>query len=105
MSLTYSRAGHSFPYLIRNGSAERIISDGYILGAKKHPQFESKTIQMQRGDKLLLFTDGLIETTNSDYVTFESIITDLLKKYSSRGINDFLKISITNVHLSAGKTL
>lgn len=105
MSLTYSRAGHSFPYLIRNGSAERIISDGYILGAKKHPQFESKTIQMQRGDKLLLFTDGLIETTNSDYVTFESIITDLLKKYSSRGINDFVKNIYNECSSFSGKNL
>lgn len=105
MSLTYSRAGHSFPYLIRNGSADRIISDGYILGAKKHPQFESKTIQMQRGDKLLLFTDGLIETTNSDYVTFESIITDLLKKYSSRGINDFVKNIYNECSSFRGKNL
>lgn|GEM_PF-1801166 len=91
MSLTFSRAGHSLPYLIRNGSAEKITSDGYILGAKKNPEFESKKIQLQRGDKLLLFTDGLIETTNREFITFESIISDTLLKHSHRSINDYIK--------------
>lgn len=91
MSLTFSRAGHSLPYLIRNGSAEKITSDGYILGAKKNPEFESKKIQLQRGDKLLLFTDGLIETTNREFITFESIMPDTLLKHSHRSINDYIK--------------
>lgn len=91
MTLSYSRGGHSFPYLIRNGTSEKIISDGYILGAKKNPEFESKKILLQKGDKLLLFTDGLIETTDKEYITFESIIPDIMLKHSHRGINDFVK--------------
>lgn len=91
MALTYSRGGHSFPYLIRNGSVEKIVSEGYILGAKKNPEFESKKIQMQKGDKLLLFTDGLLETTNRNYITFESKIPDILLKHNHRGISEFVK--------------
>ncbi|HPJ43927.1 MAG TPA: SpoIIE family protein phosphatase [Spirochaetota bacterium] len=91
MSLDYSRAGHSLPYIIRNGSAEKITSDGYILGAKKNPEFESKKIQLQKGDKLLLFTDGLIETANREYITFETVISETLLKHSHRNINDFVK--------------
>lgn len=91
MTLTYSRGGHSFPYLIRDGSTGKMVCDGYILGAKKNPVFESKKIQLQKGDKILLFTDGLIEATNREYHTFESVIADVLLKYSHRGITDFVK--------------
>lgn len=95
MSLSYSRAGHCFPYIMRNGSVEKIRSDGYILGAKKNPTFALGKIQLQERDKILLFTDGLTEASNSEFSTFENVITESILKHSHRSINDFIK-SILN---------
>ncbi len=91
MTLSYSRGGHCFPYLIHNGNTERLTADGYILGAKKNPVFESKKVQLQKGDKVLLFTDGLIEAFNREFVTFESVISEVLIKHAHRGVSDFVK--------------
>ncbi len=91
MALSYSRGGHCFPYLMRNGSIDRITSDGYILGAKKNPSFETKKVQLQMGDKIILFTDGLIEATNRESAAFETVINEVMFKHSHRAINDFVK--------------
>ncbi|HPJ36337.1 MAG TPA: SpoIIE family protein phosphatase [Spirochaetota bacterium] len=89
--LSYARGGHCFPYLIRSNSVEILKADGYIIGAKKKPAFETKKIQLQEGDKILLFTDGLTEAENKNGMPFEAVIADTLLRHSLRNINEFVK--------------
>jgi serine phosphatase RsbU (regulator of sigma subunit)/PAS domain-containing protein len=61
-SLTWARAGHLPPVLVR-GDQPRILEppSGMMLGADPDATFTETTTALQSGDTLLLFTDGLIE--------------------------------------------
>lgn len=64
--LTYSNAGHNFPILIyNNGKAKRLLVTGNRLGNQKQPDYKEKSIQLEKGDLLFFFTDGLTENVNS----------------------------------------
>ena len=59
LMLTYSRAGHPDPILIRaNGQVERLRCPGSLLGVFPEETFQSQTLQLGPGDRLLLYTDG-----------------------------------------------
>jgi sigma-B regulation protein RsbU (phosphoserine phosphatase) len=58
-TFSYSRAGHPYPlYLPRSGEPEFWQVEGTLLGVFD-TQFPVRTQQLQPGDKVLLFTDGL----------------------------------------------
>lgn len=62
-SLRYANAGHNRPILLRQKSLTCIDldSDGLILGVLPEVHFEEKTVRLEHGDLLLLYTDGIIE--------------------------------------------
>jgi serine phosphatase RsbU (regulator of sigma subunit) len=62
--LTWAQAGHPPPVLIRAGSARMLPQpDGVLLGAGLRP-YAAATVQLQPGDVLLLYSDGLVERRN-----------------------------------------
>ena len=65
--LTYCNAGHNPPLLIRgDGTAEELNAAGAVLGQFPSWQYQQSELQMQSGDRLLVFTDGLVEACNRD---------------------------------------
>ena len=56
--LTISRGGHPYPILIREGSPQRLEQEGPLLGVFEDAAFEQHSIQLQKGDKLLVYSDG-----------------------------------------------
>ncbi len=59
LQLTYARAGHPYPILIRPGEQpQQLESRGSLLGIFKDAEYVQHTIQLQSGDKLLLYSDG-----------------------------------------------
>ncbi|HXC92457.1 MAG TPA: SpoIIE family protein phosphatase, partial [Geobacteraceae bacterium] len=66
--LTYSSAGHNKPVIYRIADDQCITLDaeGMILGVKNDVVFEDKSILLDPGDILLLYTDGLTEASNSE---------------------------------------
>jgi serine phosphatase RsbU (regulator of sigma subunit) len=64
--MTYCRAGHCEPILLsRNGTSYNILNaKGFFIGLFEKTVFEQKTVALNSGDKLLLFTDGLFEGFN-----------------------------------------
>jgi len=64
--LTYCNAGHNPPLLVRaDGQSLDLKSTGAVLGQFPHWVYEQGEVQMRSGDRLLLFTDGLVEVPNS----------------------------------------
>jgi sigma-B regulation protein RsbU (phosphoserine phosphatase) len=58
-ALTYARAGHPAPILIRaGGSASALPAAGSLLGVFPEEQYESMTVHLAAGDRLILYTDG-----------------------------------------------
>jgi serine phosphatase RsbU (regulator of sigma subunit) len=65
--LIYCNAGHNPPLLIRaDGTSTELEAEGAVLGQFPHWLYEQSELQMRSGDKLLLFTDGLVEVWNPD---------------------------------------
>jgi phosphoserine phosphatase RsbU/P len=63
--LTYCNAGHNPPLLIRaDGTAGELNAAGAVLGQFPDWVYEQSDVRMKSGDKLLLFTDGLVEVCN-----------------------------------------
>ncbi|MFC1634636.1 PP2C family protein-serine/threonine phosphatase [Planctomycetota bacterium] len=59
LQLTYARAGHPYPILIRPGKPlEPLETRGSLLGIFEQAEFTQRTIQLQAGDKLLIYSDG-----------------------------------------------
>ena len=67
--LTYCNAGHNPPLLCHqpghSGQAHQWLKpSGAAIGLVEDPQFHEEQIQIQPGDTLLLYTDGVTETFN-----------------------------------------
>jgi len=60
LRLTYARAGHPEPILIRaDGSATPLAGPGSLLGVFPQEQYTSATVDLARGDRVVLYSDGL----------------------------------------------
>ena len=71
LQLTYSRAGHPYPILFRGQEQPQNLEiDGSLLGILEEAEYSQQTIQLQPGDKLLLYSDGAIPfISNSNDIT------------------------------------
>lgn len=64
--LKYVIAGHERPLLIRPGEGViKLPGAGRFLGMLDPLKLEEQTLHLQPGDKLLVFSDGVIDSTNS----------------------------------------
>jgi serine phosphatase RsbU (regulator of sigma subunit) len=59
-------AGHPLPYLIRNGQAQQVGRTGPLLGAFDHGHWLAASLELEPGDVLVLYTDGVIDARGSD---------------------------------------
>jgi len=59
-----ANAGHNYPYLFRPGEPPRAISkSSFPLGSRKNLTLSPEMLVMQPGDRVVMYTDGLIEAT------------------------------------------
>ncbi len=70
--LNYCNAGHNPPYLIKaDGKTEELpMPTDVIVGAFDEIKYEECTMQMDHGDTLVMFTDGVPEAMNPDLEEF-----------------------------------
>lgn len=67
-TLRFSSAGHLDPYVFRAGSRklEALSSWGFPLGVRRREPFREHTVAFTAGDRLILYSDGLIEAVDDD---------------------------------------
>jgi hypothetical protein len=67
-TLRFSSAGHLDPYVYRgdSGALEALSSWGFPLGVKRRDPFREHTVEFAAGDRLILYSDGLIEAVDDD---------------------------------------
>jgi len=57
--LTFARAGHPYPILLRRGQPpQQLEARGSLLGIFENAEFVQQTVQLEAGDRLLLYSDG-----------------------------------------------
>jgi sigma-B regulation protein RsbU (phosphoserine phosphatase) len=62
--LFYTNAGHLPPLLIRNQQAHKLDIHGMVLGAFPNQSYGHGNIELQPGDLLVAYTDGITEPEN-----------------------------------------
>jgi len=64
-SLWYSGAGHPSPILLRaDGSIEKLSAGGLLIGLGDVLPFEEGRVALGEGDRLFVYTDGILESRN-----------------------------------------
>ncbi|MEZ5073803.1 MAG: SpoIIE family protein phosphatase [Solirubrobacterales bacterium] len=59
-------AGHPPPLLIRGGAISEVHPAGPVLGAFEDASWEIATLRLDPGDRLLVYTDGVVEARGRD---------------------------------------
>jgi serine phosphatase RsbU (regulator of sigma subunit) len=97
-SIKWVSAGHPDQYLVRDGQCSRLAGRGRIIGVLNDPNFSVETRSFEQGDRLILYTDGLLEQINAEGDEYgETRLTELLEKEvpgkNAQGINDAIMSS------------
>jgi serine phosphatase RsbU (regulator of sigma subunit) len=80
----YSAAGHS-PLLRWNHELHPIESNGLLFGVMQNAQYPSIELPLEPGDRLLLYTDGIVESENAEGTGFgEARLQTVLAANASR---------------------
>ncbi len=100
--VSYCNAGHNPPHIVRtNGTVEQLPMDGnFMVGAFTDVEYTEKTLQLEHGDLLVMYTDGVTEAVNSSYEEFgterlKNIISGIADK-SCQEIVGTIKAGINN---------
>lgn len=86
--VTYANAGHNPPFLRKkNGSVSMLeLADDMPVGFMNGVQFSTRTLKLETGDSLLLYTDGMPEAFNRRREMLgEDASLELFKSASSGG--------------------
>lgn len=77
--LRYAAAGHPPMLLLRKGMVTEIAENGLLLAASAAAEYSDRTLPLEVGDRLLLYTDGLVEARDTEGKLFgdESLMAAL----------------------------
>jgi sigma-B regulation protein RsbU (phosphoserine phosphatase) len=64
--LTYCNAGHDPPLLLHDGTFTELPATGTVLGPIPGARYETAAANLESGDVLLMYTDGVVERENRD---------------------------------------
>jgi len=69
--MTYARAGHERPMLLRAGEVVPLTGNGALLGVYDEVPLEDAQTAFLPGDRLVLYTDGLMDVMSPAEQRFE----------------------------------
>ncbi|MBR2600345.1 MAG: serine/threonine-protein phosphatase, partial [Erysipelotrichaceae bacterium] len=70
--LTAANAGHEYPAIRRKDGSYELMKDkhGFVVGGMRHIKYEEYEIQMEPGDKIYVYSDGVPEANNKNKEMF-----------------------------------
>ena len=70
--LQAANAGHEYPAIKKAGGSFELFKDkhGFVMGGMDGMKYRQYEIQMEKGDTLFLYTDGVAEATNAENQLF-----------------------------------
>ncbi len=64
--MRYASAGHPSPYLLKQGTAPTMLDSSSLpLGMEPEARYEEVTVRLAPGERLLLYTDGIVEAMDA----------------------------------------
>jgi PAS domain S-box-containing protein len=81
VSMTLGVGGHPLPLLLRSdGTVERVGKPGTLIGLVDDPDIVDVRLDLQPGDSLVFFTDGVPEARSPDGLFGEERLVDLVRR-------------------------
>lgn len=97
-TVTLVNAGHCPVLHAHAGGVTPLVTDGMALGLDAAADFRSLTVQMQPGDSLVLYTDGVVECEGPAREMFgEQRLADLLAAQRQFGASQLLATILSTV--------
>jgi phosphoserine phosphatase RsbU/P len=90
--LCYSSGGHPPPLLWRRatGALLRLNEGGLLLGVRSGEAYPQADFPLQAGDRLLIYTDGLVEAADSEGLEFGDVrLEDFIGKHQNLPVDEF----------------
>jgi phosphoserine phosphatase RsbU/P len=101
--LTYTNAGHLPPILIHNGTSTLLDVNGTVVGAFPSSKYDESKVQLQAGDLLVCYTDGITEPENEYGEMFgEERLIELVAKNSERDDHRVIEVVMDAVRQWTG---
>jgi sigma-B regulation protein RsbU (phosphoserine phosphatase) len=71
--MKYARAGHDRPFLVRGTNIQELKGEGVLLGflGSEDLFLTEETVKLKPADRLILYTDGLTDTTSPNGTRFD----------------------------------
>jgi sigma-B regulation protein RsbU (phosphoserine phosphatase) len=103
--LTYVNAGHCYPLLVRaGGGVERLVDGGPVIGILPEVEVSLGETRVDKGDRLVLYTDGLSETRNAEGDEFEETgILELLERTGTAPSREVVARLVAGVRVFAAE--
>lgn len=103
-TLIYCNAGHNPPLLRRPRSFEELDRGGLILGPNPNAHYERGHVRLERGDAVVMYTDGLIERANPRGEEFGmSRLRRLLRKLDGASARETVEALFAAADAHAGR--
>jgi sigma-B regulation protein RsbU (phosphoserine phosphatase) len=91
--LLYTNAGHLPPMLLRGNNATRLEATGTVVGIFPDSVFGQSEVELQPGDLLAVFTDGITEPEDKNGEQFgENRLLELLIANRDRPLDEITRI-------------
>lgn len=96
---TYANAGHNAPYLLRqDGSLESLNATGMPLGIEEEAIWGQVSIQIEPGDVLIFYTDGVPDAQNREGELFrEKRLVEVAQAYRGLGAQELQEAIISEI--------
>jgi sigma-B regulation protein RsbU (phosphoserine phosphatase) len=97
--LQFANGGHNPPLIIRSGDVRMMESTGGIaLGVMEDFLYGSKTMALQRGDLIVLYSDGVTEAMNRDQELYsDQRLIELMHTLKDRSVDEVIRGIIESV--------
>lgn len=87
VNVTVASGGHPLPYVVRsNGALEAVACEGTLLGVVADPELADISVELDFGDKLILYTDGILDIRPRDVEFGQAQLEELFAACSKRGV-------------------
>jgi phosphoserine phosphatase RsbU/P len=102
----YVNAGHNSPYYYNSlkNEVEELTATGPVLGPTPNQKYNTDSIYINKGDILLLYTDGIVEAANRKFEFFgDARLKECLMKYKDRSPKEICELIIQDVQRFSAK--
>ncbi|MGC8870101.1 MAG: GAF domain-containing SpoIIE family protein phosphatase [Brevinematia bacterium] len=96
--ILFSNAGHGQQFILRGNEVIHLNSKGIPLGIFEDYIYETKELKLNRGDIIVVYSDGITESVNINEEMFgEDRLIDLVRKYKNLPSKEIVRNVIESV--------